>query len=134
MPQATATATDPVTTTIETVVDPLWLEHCDSTDVFSRTYCGFWAVGIAYTTQLGWLLFEHGGETRPPERVPKAVLDAWIAGAKLPKRWHRLDRATAIRAWEAGVRFAGERWFENGDGPRYNLAIQLALFGAEKYA
>jgi len=118
--------------TVKTTVDPMWIEHCLSTDVFLHSYSGYWAYGFAYDSKLGWLLFEQGDERRP-EKAPRGVMKAWRAGEKLPEGWHRLDVAAATAAWQAGVRRSGEGWFEDGDGNSYDLALQQALLGEIRY-
>jgi hypothetical protein len=32
-----------------------------------------------------------------------------------------------------GVKRWGESWYVDGDGPRYDVAVQLALLGEERY-
>ncbi len=128
--------TDATATTIqiETKVDPLWIETCLSSDIFRHEYSGYWACGVEFDEKLGWLLFEHGDEKPPPAKVPAKVLEAWRTGRGPSQgRWHRLDRAAAIRAWEAGVRRGGERWYEDGDGSTYDVAVQMALLGEVRY-
>ena len=129
-------ATPDTTITITSRVDPLWFEFCDSVDVFGRDYCGPYMRGAGYEENLGWLVWEHGDNYAPPDREPNrtAALKAWLAGEPLPKDWHRLDKAAALKAWEMGVRWRGEKWFENGDGPAYQYAIQMARGGVERDA
>ena len=48
------------------------------------------------------------------------------AGEPLPKRWFRLDRAAALRAWEEGVKRWGAAWYEDVDANREDVVVQLA--------
>ena len=120
--------------TIESTVDHLWLEHCLGTDVFRRAYSGYWANGVEWDQELGWLMFEHGGETRGPADAPDAIMKAWRDGCALPERWHRLSKAVAVAAWAEGVKRGGVEWFENGDGRVYDAAVQMAVLGEIRYA
>lgn len=123
-----------VVVTVESIVDPLWIEFCTKdTDVFLRGYCGYWATGMEIDDTLGWLIYEHGGERHAPASTRKSVLETWRAGKELPERWHRLDFDAAKRAWCEGVKRHGIEWYETGDGPRYDDAIQLAVLGEIRY-
>jgi hypothetical protein len=111
-------------------VDEDWVQFAvHGNDLFLTTYCGYWMRGMEYDKRLGWLCFEHGGEKRPPKEVPARILKRWRDGDDLPKRWHRLDRDTAILAWAAGVKLAGDDWYSGpgADASRYDFVIQMAL-------
>jgi hypothetical protein len=101
-------------------------------DIFGRNYCGYWLRGVEHDAS--WLCWEDDEEHRPgdePQR--RKALAAWRAGTALPSGWHRLDRDTAVRAYHEGCKRWGADWFENGDGERYDVVIQLALLGEIKY-
>lgn len=126
------------TVTITSTVDPDWIEFCTAgnTNLFRGTYCGSWLFGVAHDDALGWLVFEHGDRSSinydalPQEREAVA---AWREGKPLPGGWYRLDLAAAKKGWEEGVRWRGEKWYDEGDAPRYDYVIQMALLGEERY-
>lgn len=126
---------DQPTVTIESVVDPGWIEFCTrDSDVFSRNYCGYWMRGVEFNAERGWLIWEDDERHRWGKEPNRAeALRCWEAGKPLPTGWHRFTVETAIKAWAEGVKWRGERWYEDGDGPAYDYAIQMAMFGAQKY-
>ncbi len=115
------------------VVDPAWVLHVTGgkegyKDAFGRGYSGYWAYGVEHHPKLGWLVYEQGGSGEKPSMKMAARADAaWRAGERLPRRWFRFDVEAATKAWAAGVKRYGEGWFENGDGPRYDWALQHGL-------
>jgi len=120
---------------IESTVDPGWIEFCTKDrDLFGVGYCGTWIYGIDHDATLGWLVYEHE-EKVTIDKVPneKRAIAAWRAGKPLPKGYYRLDLEIAKKAWVEGVKWRGESWYENGDGPAYQYVIQKALFGEERY-
>ena len=124
------------TVTIESTVDPLWIEFCTrDRDVFGASCCGSFLFGIDQDDGLGWLVFEHE-ENCAIDKVPneRKAVAAWRAGKPLPKGYHRLDVGVAVKAWAEGVKWRGEKWYENGDAIAYQYAIQMALFGEERYS
>jgi hypothetical protein len=104
-------------------------------DIFNVTYhAGYWARGEAHDDKLGWLISEVNDEGEwPKEQEVYRVESLWRAGLELPPRWHRLDRAAAIRAWEEGVKQWGIHWYENSDGSKEDVVLQLALLGEIRY-
>ena len=124
-----------VTTTIISVVDPLWFDFCDEGDPLFRTdHCGYWARGVAYDEERGWLVYEDDEKCKPgKEPHHDEAIAAWIENRDLPEHWFRLDRAAAIRAWAEGVKSDGEHWFEEGDATDYDVALQMALLGEVRY-
>jgi hypothetical protein len=133
------------TVAISVEVDPGWIDfvcgtnECGdgvegSTDVFMTQYCGYWLRGIEHDPALGWLGFDCAAEDRYPtddDEEVVAAITAWRAGAPLPRGFIRMDRDFALRAWAAGVRRGGARWYEDGDGITYDCAVQCAAFGGE---
>lgn len=122
------------------VVDSAWVDFVTKyNDIFGYYGIGQWAMG-AYNDESGWLIYEHGGEERRGDLVeretPPEVLAAWDAGQPLPEKWHRLDRALAVKAFVEGVKARGVNWYTSGeaDAPFYGYVIQMALFGEERYA
>jgi hypothetical protein len=115
--------------------DPRWLEFAtQARDIFNRPHgIGYWAYGAEHDPKLGWLIYEHGDERRPPAETPPAVLKAWRDGGDLPRYWYRLDTQTALRAQAEGVRLRGVDWYEEADAPFYDCIVQRAIFGEEKY-
>jgi hypothetical protein len=126
------------TSTIMTVTDPGWIEHVTGgprgyADVFGRDYSGYWMRGMAHTAHRGWIAFEHGDDDACTEEAARAAIRLWRNDEPLPPLWHRLDLDLANRAWCEGVKRYGENWYADGDGPRYDWALQTALFGEAKY-
>lgn len=125
-----------VTVTIESTVDQGWIDFCTKDrDVFGVTCCGTFLYGIDQDDGLGWLVFEHE-EKVSINNVPneKKAVAAWKAGKPLPEGYYRLGVEAAKKAWAEGVKWRGVRWYELGDAVAYQYAIQLALFGEERYA
>jgi len=121
-----------VTITVETTVDPEWVDLCTKyNDLFIHGYCGYWMRGYARTDKLGWLVRESDDDD--PEKAPAEVLKAWRAGEPLPQGWHRLDIDMARKAWVEGFKRDGQSWFENGDANTYDNAVQLAMLGEVRY-
>lgn len=124
------------TVTIESVVDPLWIEFCTKDrDVFGASCCGSFLFGIDQDNSLGWLVYEHE-EKVSIDKVPneKKAIAAWRAGKPLPRGYYRLDLDAAKKAWIEGIKWRGVEWFANGDAIAYQYAIQRALFEDERYA
>lgn len=116
-------------------IDPSWFEYLTvHLDIFASTRAGYWLRGVENLPGLGWLCWEddwkcHQGHE--PNR--EAALKAWQAGAPLPEHWFKLDQDAAIRAWEEGVKRWGVDWYENVDGQREDVVVQLALLGEIRY-
>lgn len=121
------------TTTVSVPQD--WIDYVTKyPDVFGRPYaCGYWAYGAEHTHR-GWLVYEQASEDRrPTEKETKKALTLFRRVETLPKHWHAFDLALALKAYEAGYARFGADWYETGDGPRYDWAIQMALFGEARY-
>lgn len=108
-----------------------------NSDLFSRSYCGYWLRGMVRYRDGSWLAFEHGDDA-PPGVVPLAVRRANRAGAELPQGWHRLDRTAAVRAYLEGVKRWGVEWYtgrgeHRADSTSYDVVVQLALLGEVRY-
>ena len=85
-------------------------------------------------TGLGWLVAEMDESERYPGKHETERVEAlWRAGAPLPARWYRLDLAAAMRMWEEGVKHWGVDWYEQCDGPREDVVLQLSLLGEIRY-
>jgi hypothetical protein len=132
----------PHTMTIEIEIDPTFIECLvDYSEVFRRDHSGYWAYGMQVTG--GWLLYEREDGPTPTDKECAEVLRTYRVWRNfthpgkpdlaLPKKWHLLDRAVAIRAWEEGVKRWGVNWYDNVDGPRKDVVVQLALLGEVKY-
>lgn len=126
---------DATTATITSTVNPGWIDLCTKeTDLFMSTHCGYWLRGAERDPAIGWLVWES--LAKPPfDKEPgrEKALAAWRAGKPLPKGWYRLDHETAVRAWGEGVKWRGEKWYENGDANAYDYVLQMALLGEERY-
>lgn len=126
------------TFTLTVDVDPTWIEYItQNNDIFGRSYyAGYWARGAAHDPVLGWLVAETDERERYPGHTETArVVLLWRAGVDLPPRWHRLDRAAALRMWEEGVKRYGVGWYESDqhDGSMEDVLLQLTLLGEERY-
>lgn len=122
------------TQTLTTTTDKGWIEFVSSIspDIFMGQYSGSWATGVMHNKKRGWLVFEHGSDDEYNDKELTQAVALWRAGKLLPKNWHRFDVALANKAWLEGVRRYGERWYEDGDGRRYDWVLQKALFPNEK--
>lgn len=107
--------------------------HDDS--LFARVHgIGYWARGVEHNPRRGWLVFEHGGEVESPDKAPQEVMTTWRNGGDLPERWFCFDREFAMRVQAEAVKMYGIKYEDNMDGPSYDKAVQMAIFGKEKYA
>lgn len=112
--------------TLELEVDPRFHNALVEGDLPTA----YWGRTMASHATLGRLIRELDGADADTE----AALRAWAhADATLPRGWHRLDNAAVGRAWAAGVRRWGERWFVEGDASRVDIAVQEALLGSVVY-
>jgi hypothetical protein len=109
----------------------------ENTDLFRDLYIGHWLRGVDFTKALGWLCWEGSKNDGTPGTEPnrKKAITAWHAGKKLPKGWHRLDKALAIKAFGQGVEMWGADWMDgdHNDAVGYDTVIQYALLGDEKH-
>lgn len=122
-----------VKVTIESTVDPVFIQHCNTVDIFHKNTIGYWACGMLYEPELGWLIYEHSGERNAPLDPPPNVMKAWRNGKVLPKRWHQINAAAISKAWAEGVKLHGEKWYANGDAHSTDSALQLAILGEFRY-
>ena len=100
-------------------------------DYFARGYIGYWAQGIERSEgQGGWLLGEP--DSLEDDNEVEAV-EAWKGGEPLPEFYHRLDRETASKAYDAGVKRWGEAWYEDHDGDSIDYVLQMAILGEVTY-
>ena len=136
METATATArpeTFKHTFSLTVDVAPHWIGYLTlSRSVFGYNYIGYWACGIVQDDELGWLIYEDDSGV-PRSSNSTAVEALWRAGEPLPERWHRLDRAAALRAWEEGCKQWGIHWYERTDATKEDVVVQLALLGEVRY-
>ena len=127
------------TFSITVAIDSFWVDYLTGyTDIFGPQYVGYWMCGVDRHPERGWLCWEfagpHGGRCRRGEEPDREeAIRAWALGQPLPKGWYRLDRATALRAWEEGVKRWGVDWYAQVDAPREDLVLQLALLGEVRY-
>ena len=124
------------TVTIAVDVPEMWIKFVTKLDtIFQRNHCGDWMELMSTDAAIGFLVFEHGDEVKPPEKIPARVFNAWENGEKLPPRWHHIDLDLCKRAFAAGVKHWGVQWTTDrgADATRYDVAIQTALFGEVKY-
>jgi hypothetical protein len=132
-------ATEKVSATIEIEVPvETWIDFLTkSTDIFKHSYIGYWACGVKHHPERGWLVFEDCDGEYKNKKEPnhdKAV-KAWKAGEELPKRWFRLDKAMAIKAYVEGIKLWGIDWFDTkGDASTYDAALQHAMLGELRYS
>ncbi len=122
-------------TTIEFDVPPAWIDYVTTDfEIFNRNYCGYWGAIVESHEFKGFLVWEHNDE-RPSdegnEHDPAMV--AFEYNTPLPKRYFRLDKAAAVRAYAEGVRRWGVGWYEGGDASKYDIVIQMALLGEVRY-
>lgn len=107
------------------------------TDLFRDLYIGYWLRGVEHTKARGWLCWEGDRNDAEPGSEPnrKEAVAAWRAGKPLPKGWHKLDKALAIKAFGTGVEFWGADWMDgdHNDAYGYDTVIQYALLGDEKF-
>lgn len=129
-----------VTMTVETTVDEDWRTWVTGgekgyTDVFLRnSYCGYWLEGIDHDPKLGWLAFEFGAVDRSATEAEKEeAIAAWLEKKPLPPLFHALNDEVAEKSWCKAIERWGKDWYDDADGPRYDCALQTALFGEAKY-
>lgn len=103
-------------------------------DIFSTNYIGYWGFGVSLDED-GWLIYEHGDERRPTEKECNRAVFLHANGERLPEKWHVLDEQTAIKAYAEACKMWGEEWMDgdHGDGPGYDIAIQMTLLGEIRY-
>ncbi|RTL09092.1 MAG: hypothetical protein EKK62_04120 [Acidimicrobiia bacterium] len=121
--------------TVTSAVDPDWIAFCtNNSDIFMRSYCGYWLRGVESDKVRGLLVWEDNEQHAPgDEPNRREAIRAWKKGEPLPAGWHRLDTAVAVKAWGVGVLTWGEMWYAEGDADRYDYVIQKALFGEQRY-
>jgi len=102
-------------------------------DIFSNDQSGYWAYGMRCPDGLGWLIFEQVDGAPQESSIARAKLH-WRDHKPLPEGWHLLDDAVAIRAWCEGVKRWGVNWFDQVDGGRRDVVLQLSLLGELRYA
>jgi hypothetical protein len=122
------------TVTLVLEVPEWWIiEMVLNVDVFRSSACGYWARGVAYDDELGWLVWEpeHDAGLFPRKQHDDAVFWAWRHGERLPAGYHRFDRQLAIDAFGQVVLIRGQDPVP--DANDLDRAIQRALFGEERY-
>lgn len=119
------------TVTLIVEVPEYWIDDMVlNVDVFRTTACGYWARGLEYDEELGWLVWEVL-ESSTAHTDHSEALYAWRKGEKLPPNYHCFDRQLAIDAF-------GQLVLLRGQGPvpdarETDCAIQRVLFGEERY-
>ena len=105
-----------------------------SNELFQTDYCGYWLRGVQHNAA-GWLVWEDDEQHAYGQEPNRSAAEkAWLAGAKLPQGWYKLDAGFVQQAWLIGVRLAGEWWFEEGDSIVYDTVMQLTLLGEVRYS
>jgi len=127
--------TIPHTFSLTVQVAEFWINYVTQcSDLFLTSYAGYWLRGVEHDNERGWLVWEDDEKCRHgKEPQSKEALAAWRSGAELPPHWFRIDRSTALRAWEEGVKRWGVGWYEDADAASYDIVLQLALLGEERY-
>ena len=105
------------------------------TDIFYKgSYCGYWATGIKHDPGLGWLAFEVASDRpTPTEDEKSAAIASWLAREEVPEGFLRFDHGAAARGFRYGVERWGAQWFGEGDGDRYDAAVQYGVLGEVRY-
>jgi len=122
----------------EIEIDNAWIDYCVKyNDVFMPSTCGYWMRGMEHD-ETGWLCYEFEGPQQYQNNVEDsaeypAIVKAWRNGEELPKFWHRLNKGASIKAWTEGVKRFGVDWYQNTDGTRDDMVIQMALLGEIVY-
>lgn len=119
----------------EVTIEASWLDFCRGSDLFRRSYCGYWLLGFSYDGD-DWLCYEVeersiSGDLPNQEEAQKA----WQSGQPLPANWFVLGHDVAVRAYVIGCQLRGKGWYsgEHSDANGYDRLIQQALLGTEKY-
>ncbi len=119
------------TVTFDIEVPEDWIEFLVRySDLFGSNYCGYWLRGIEHDSD-GWIAWEHNDQSLSMSAETE-MLAAWRAGCLMPG-FFRIDRAMAIKAYIEGVKRWGVDWYKDGDGPRYDVVVQMALLGEVRY-
>ena len=132
------------TVTFEVEVPEQWIElltQCD--DIFMSTCCGYWLRGIdqdaSSPVSKGWLVWEDDEKSARRGKEPNVKEACFIwsmkPGHALPPHYFSLDRAAAVKAYVEGVKLWGVDWYNSPDtdSTRYDVVIQMALLGENKY-
>ena len=118
-------------------IDPFWVEYLtQNNDIFGKMYAGYWLRAVAHDPERGWLCWEDDEQHRRGEEPGRAqAMEAWVwgKGLPLPNGWYRLDRAAALRAWEAGIKRWGVGWYAQVDAQCEDIVLQEALLGEVRY-
>lgn len=127
--------------------DSFWNDFVSNEDLYRQNYCGYWMYGAEHF-EWGWLAYE--GELRVLNQhkafanaVEKALVIVGQANAfnrlntkiPLPKDFFVITKQTSDDAYRIGERLWGECWLSDGktDSTRYDVVMQLAIFGEIKY-
>lgn len=132
---------------VEVEVPRDWLDWAGGgegwADLYQRTHCGYFLARVELAedkrSTLAWEDREdssnHGADAEEDEMAPHAdAIAAFHAGNPLPKNYHRIDEELMVKAFAEGVKLYGIGFYEKGDANTYDTAIQMALFGEQKYA
>ena len=112
----------------DVVVDPLW-----RTEFFTGS--AYWGRLLRTLDDTAWIVVERVDDLAD-ERDERDARDAEALatpqGADLPRAYHRLD---LDRAFVEGAKRWGVGWFDDPrtDARRYDIAVQLGLFGEVRY-
>jgi hypothetical protein len=97
---------------------------------------GYWAFGVEYDQDHGWLLYEFDEREDDCANMDfSEIVAKWRAGEPLPERYFRLNYDTARKMYNLGRDRWGCYWRdEHDDLNSRDLLLQMALFGEERYA
>lgn len=147
-PTKTSTAapvTKAATTTVKCAFDlevpnEGWIDYLTQYhDIFGVTYyAGYWLRSVEWNTMRGHLCFEYEDkyeDGKEPNRAKAIKVWKTSPNALLPRGWHRLDAAMAIKAYVEAVKMWGVDWMagDHNDGAGYEFAVQMAMLGEVKY-
>ena len=97
----------------------------------------YWATWYESKSGDFWYLFEHGGEMDPPRKGEDGT--PWVDGHDVCRvgmkgsRWHLLDEEALIRSYHVGEILRGVVWTESADSNFYDVILQLAILGEDRY-
>jgi hypothetical protein len=109
-------------------------------DLLLRGFSGYWLCGIARYTRpdlRGWLVWDQcadEAEQQSTRDMDEGAADLLRGGCSLPPRYYFVDRATAIKILEAGVKRHGSDFY-NGtcDYVGIDEVVQTVLLGEVTY-
>lgn len=128
---------------IQVEVDEKWVDLVvKHGDLFQHSYCGYWAFGLQQDRKRGQIIRDTQtspfpyGDTEASDARDFVAIERWLAKKPSVEPYYYWDRALAKRAFGEGVRIWGQHWFKDAraDAHRYDVVIQQALFGQQRYS